>query len=104
MLWTRQKRGQIGVADAAPEAEAGAADPLERETEVPPELLQRVGASIGELVLREPPDAFVGVELRGIAREAKEMEPGEGTAQGADRVSLVNRAAVPEQDDGASEM
>ena len=92
------------MADAAPEMEAGAADSLEREAKMPPELLQRVGASIGELVLRKPPDAFVGVELRRVAGEAKEMEPGEGTAHGTDRVSLVDRAAIPEQDDGSSEM
>lgn len=71
---------------------------------MPLELLQRVRAPVGELVLREPPDAFIGVELRRVTGEAMKMEPGEGTAEGADRVSLVNRAAVPEQHDRSSEM
>ena len=71
---------------------------------MPPELGERVGAPVGELVLREPPDALIGVELRRVAGEAKEMEPGEHTAEGADRVSLVDRAAVPEQQDRSSEM
>lgn len=92
------------MADAAPQVQRGAADSLQGETKVPPELLQGVGASVGELVLREPPDAFIGVELRRVAGEAMELEPGEGTTQGTDRVSLVNRAAVPEQDDGTPEM
>lgn len=55
-------------------------------------------------MLREPPDALIGVELRRVAWEAKEMEPGERTADRTDRVSLVDRAAVPEQQDRSAEM
>ena len=104
MLLARQKKRQVRLADAAAEVRRREADSLEGEAKVAPKLLQRVGAPVGELVLREPPDAFVGVELGRVAREAMEMEPGEGTTQGSDHVTLVNRAAVPEQDDRSSEM
>ena len=92
------------MADAAPEALRGAADSVERQLEVPPKLALGVRAPVGEPLLRELPDAFVGVELRGVAREAIEVEPGKGTTQGTDRVAFVDAAVVPDEDHRPSEM
>lgn len=64
------------MADAAPEALRGAADSGERQSEVSPQLLLGVGTPVGELALREVPDAFVGVELGGVAGESIEVQPG----------------------------
>lgn len=61
------------MADASPEALRREADSVERQPEVPPELALGVGASVGEPLLRELPDTFVGVELGGIAGEAIEV-------------------------------
>jgi hypothetical protein len=56
---------------------------------------------IGERALIELPDAFVGVELRGIAGEAVEVEPGIAGLERADRVAAGEGAIVPDPDHGA---
>jgi len=92
------------LADAAPEALGGAADSVERQPEVTPELALGVGTPVGEPLLRELPDAFIGVELGGVAGEAIEVEAGEGATQRTDRISLVNGSVVPYEDDRSSKM
>jgi len=71
---------------------------------VAPELALRVGAAVGEGLLRELPDAFVGVELGGVAGEAREVQSGEDATQRPDRVALVDAPVVPHEDDRSSEM
>lgn len=92
------------MADASAEALRRAADSLERQPEVPRELVLGVGTPVGEPLFRELPDAFVRVELGGVAGEAIEMQPGEGATQRLDCVSLVNGSVVPHEDDGSAEM
>ena len=92
------------MADAPAEALRRAADSLERQAEVPPELALGVGTPVGEPLFRELPDTFVRVELGGIAGEAIEVQPGEGATQRPDRVSLVNGSIVPHEDNRPSKM
>jgi len=92
------------LADAPAEALRRAADSLERQAEVPPKLALGVGTPVGEPLFRELPDAFIRVELGGVAGEAIEMQPGEGATQRPDRVSLVNGSVVPHEDDWPSKM
>lgn len=104
MLQRGQKKGQVGLADASAETLRGAADAVERPPEVPPQLALGVGSAVGEPLLRELPDTFVGVELRGVAGEAIEVQPGKGATQRSDRIALVNASIVPDQDDRSAEM
>ena len=90
--------------DAATEPWRGATDSVEPKPEVTPELVLVVGSPVGQRLLRELPHAFVGVEFRGVARKAVQVEPREGTAQGTDRLALVDGAPIPEENHGAAEM
>jgi len=92
------------LADASPKSLRRSADALQRQPEVPPQLALRVGTPIREGLLRKLPDAFVGVELRGIAGEAIEVEPGEEAAHRTDRIPFVNASVVPHQHDRPAEM
>lgn len=71
---------------------------------MPPQLLLGVGSAIGECVLRKLPDAFVGVELRGVAREAIEVQSREDATQRSDRVPFVNASIVPDEDDRSTKV
>lgn len=92
------------MTDAPAEALGRAADSLERQAEVPPELVLGVGTTVRKPLFRELPDAFVRVELGGVAGEAIEVQPGEGATERPDRVSLVNGPVVPHEDNRPSEM
>lgn len=64
----------------------------------------RVGPTVGERALRELPDAFVGIEFRGVAGESIEVKAGEASLQCSDGFAAVDRAVVPDHDHGAAQM
>jgi hypothetical protein len=68
------------------------------------ELALGIRPTVGERALGELPDALVGVELGGIAREAVEVEPGIAGLERANRLAPVDGAVVPDHDHGAAEM
>ena len=68
------------------------------------ELALGVRPTVGEGALGELPDPLVGVELRGVAGEAVEMEPGIAGLERANGVAAVDRAVVPDPDHGAAQM
>lgn len=68
------------------------------------ELALRVRPPVGERALGQLPDALIGVELRGIAGEAVEVEPRIAGLESPDRVAAVDRAVVPDDDHGAAQM
>ena len=68
------------------------------------ELALGVGPTVGERALGELPDSFVGIELRGIAGEAVEMEAGIAGLDRADRLAAVDGAVVPDHDHVAAQM
>ena len=60
--------------------------------------------AIGELCLEMRPDPFIGVQFRRVPRKPLEMETGTPSRQGLHLGSLVNAAAVQEDDDMAAEV
>ena len=73
-----QERGKVGLVDAGAEFRCGVFDPFERREQVAPPFGQGVGATVGQLVLCLRPDSFIGVEFRGVCRQALEVNaPGE---------------------------
>ena len=68
------------------------------------ELALGVGSAVGQTALGLLPDAFVRIELGGVAREAVEMQPGMTCLQRTDGIAAVDRAVVPDHDHGTSKM
>ena len=68
------------------------------------EFLLRIRTPVGEGLLGQLPDAFVGVELGCVAREVVQLKARKTTTQGADRFPLVDRSVVPDQEDRTSQM
>ena len=62
------------------------------------ESIQVVGSAIGQAGLGIGPNAFVGIQLRGVGREKLEVEPREAAAQRSDRFALVDRGIVEDHD------
>ena len=60
--------------------------------------------TVGEGALGELPDPLVRVELRGVAREAVEVEPGEGTHHLTDGFAAVDRPVVPDHHHRAAQV
>src|SRR5574341_188726 len=104
MQHSAQKRGQGRLPDAAAQESRGVADAEQRDQQVRSEGTAIVGPAVGELALRQCPDPFVRVQLRGVGGEPLEVQAGELGAQGADEGALVDLAAVPQHDDVAPEV
>ena len=68
------------------------------------QLALRIRSAVGERALRELPDAFVGVEFRGITGEAVEVKSEVPGLERANRFAAVDRAVVPDHDHGATEV
>jgi hypothetical protein len=68
------------------------------------EFALRVWPTVGERALCELPDAFLGVEFRGITREAVKVEPGKAVLERANCLAGMDRAVVPDHDHWAAEM
>lgn len=68
------------------------------------ELALRIRPAIGERALGELPDAFIGVELRGITGKAVEVEPGIASLERANRIASVDGTVVPDHDHGTAEV
>ncbi len=63
-----------------------------------------VGATVGKSAFGVGPDGFVGVELRGVGREAFEMQPRKPATDFPDPVPFVNAGVVPDHDDVPAEV
>jgi hypothetical protein len=68
------------------------------------ELVDVVGARVGERPFGDRPDAFVGIQLRGVGREPLEPQAWKRAAEVAQRIALVDVAVVPDDDQVAAEM
>lgn len=69
--------------------------------EIVQQVVDRQRAPIGEARLEVVPDLLVGVELGGVGGKAFEVQARVPGAQRADGGALVNRPAVPEEEDRA---
>jgi hypothetical protein len=98
------KKGQIGVPDAAAQARRRVGDRPKGIGERAAQVLDIVGSAVREPRFGEVPHAFVGVELRGVRRKVLEAETGHPTAEGADGITAVNLAVVPDDDHGPAQV
>lgn len=98
------KKGKVGSAHASAQERGGSSKAREVGAETTEELALGIGATVGERALGELPDALVGIELRGIAREAVEVEPRIAGLERANRLAAVDGAVVPDHDHGTAEM
>jgi hypothetical protein len=92
------------VGDAAAQVLAVGADGLEGIEEGEPQLVAVVRGSVRKPLFGELPDAFVGVELRGVGGQSDEVEPLGSAAELPNEESAVRSATVPEDEDVAAEM
>ena len=79
------------MGDATAQVLAVGADGLEGIEEGDPQLVAVVWGSVGKALFGELPDAFVGVELRGVGGQSDEVEPLGSTAE------LSNEASFPQE-------
>lgn len=97
-------RWQLGTADEGAQLRLRVADPAgvrsQTRAEIPCVPPQTVSRAAFEVV----PDLLRRIELRRIRRELFQVQPRVGLAHRLDRWPPVNRAPVPEQDDGAAQM
>jgi hypothetical protein len=97
-------RWQLGTADERAQLRLRAPHPAgvvrQAAAEVPPVPQQTVGRVAFEVV----PELLRRIECRRISRELLEMQPRMRLAHRVDSRPAVNRAAVPQQDDGSPEM
>jgi hypothetical protein len=63
-----------------------------------------LGDGIAEGALELGPHELIGVEFRCITREALHVEAWVGGTELPNRTGLVNRGAIPQQDNGTSEV
>lgn len=68
------------------------------------EVLNVVGPTVRQARLGEIPDAFIGVEFRGVRRKGLEVKPWHAAAERADGIATVNLAIVPEDDHWSAEV
>jgi len=101
---TDSKRGKRGAAHTSAEERLRAAKASELCAEMASKLALRVGSAVGEGALRELPDALVGIELRGVARKAVEVQTGIAVLQRSNGFAAVDRAVVPHHDHSTSQV
>lgn len=92
------------MGDAAAQVLAAGADGLEGIEQREHQVVAIAGPSVGEFLLGQLPDAFVGVELRGICREAFQAQPLGSATEILDQSASVGAATVPEDDHVAAQV
>jgi len=99
-----KKGWQIRTPDEAAEAPLRSPEPAREVRQVVEEGVDVKGAAVGELVLEKLPRELVRIELGGVGGEAFDMETRMAGEHLPHVRAAVDGAAIPEQDDGASEM
>jgi hypothetical protein len=92
------------VGDATAQVLGVGADGLEGIEDGEHQLVAVARGSIRKLLFGEPPDTFVGVELRGVGGQSDEVESLGLAAELSNEASAVRSAAIPEDGDVAAEM
>jgi len=92
------------VGDAPSEVATVAANGLERFDHGDHQLREIMSLAIGESLLGQFPDAFIGVELRRIGREALQVEPRGASAKLTYELASMGISAVPQNDDVPREL
>ena len=77
---------------------------VDRVDDVFDQLLQIIGAAIGECTFGERPDPFIGVELRCIGRKVLEMQAAMLSEKSLQRLSLVGGGVIQQDDHRAPQV
>ena len=104
MQCSGQKRGKVGLVDASPQMALKGLDGFQSMQEVKPQLVHRVRTAVGQRVLGLGPNAFVGIEFRGIRRKGFEVQPFEPATDFADGIAFVYSGIVPNDDHRAAKV
>jgi len=95
MQWLAQKRGELGLFEAAAHVSLGGANPFETAEDCRAELPDIIRPAVGERRLGEMPCSFNRIELRCVGRQAFKMEPGEFCQQVGVLAWIVDGSAIP---------
>ena len=98
MQQSRQKRGQVGLPDAAPEQIGRGRQPADLVGERVHQVGLRVGPTIGQDALEVVPDAFVRIEFRGVRWKGHQMQPARPRQEVVHRVAAMDGAVVQQDD------
>jgi hypothetical protein len=82
----------------------GATEPARRAIQAMAEFAEIIGGTIGEFMARLGPHVLGWIELRGVRREVVDVEPRMVGQERTDFATSMDRAAIPEQVDGATQM
>src|ERR1019366_9763756 len=77
---------------------------VDRVDDVFDQLLQIIGAAIGECTFGERPDPFIGAELRCIGRKVLEMQAAMLSEKSLQRLSLVGGGVIQQDDHRAPQV
>src|SRR5712691_7948025 len=92
------------MGDAGPQQVRCAPEPGEGGDQCGDEVTHGVGPAIRQLGFAVPPHALVGIQLRRVAGQRFEPQAREALPDRADERSAMNRAVVPDDDDGTPEV
>jgi hypothetical protein len=99
-----KEKGQLGCQDEAAQELGGAPGPAGDAAEVVEQLIDAERTAVSELGLEVVPDLLIGVEFGRVGGKALDHEARMAGQDLADRGPDVNRAAVPQQDDGSAQL
>lgn len=99
-----QKRGKLGVRDAATQELGPPAQAAEGSGDLAAELLEVVGTTVGQGAFGQVPHSFIGVELRRVAGEIHDLQARAVLAQRFDGIAMVNGGVVEEQHQRATQV
>lgn len=95
---------QVGLEDAAAQFVWGGSNLVDRVDDLVHQLVPVERAAVGEFSLGQRPNAFVGVEFRGVSRKVLDLEARVPTQEPLQRCAVVRRGIVEQNDDGTPEM
>lgn len=104
MQWLAQKRGKLGVGDAGPQRGRRVGQGLQGVEEFLAELIEVVGAAIGQCPLGGPPDALIGIELGGVRWQGYEAQARLALPQRHQRRAAMNAGVVPDHEDRSAQV
>lgn len=102
MQYSRQKKGQVGLLDAAAQDPLGGARVSQAGQQRTTQLGDTLRLTIGEWVFDGVPGRFDGIELRRVGGQFLQMQPRISLAKLLQSLSSVDRGTVPNDDDMAA--
>jgi len=104
MQRSEQKRGQIGLRDAAAQYPLRCAGFSQAREQRAAELRDVVWPAVGQRMLCGMPRGFDGIEFRGISRQLLQMQPGILIAEIIQPFGMMDRRTIPDYNDVPAQM